>query len=154
MSSVTRVLKQAIFSFEAVCWAPAHLDIDRSPPPLVALLGSESFLSHNKRGQMALVPRREKNDSVQLTELLSRVGLFVTPWTAAHQASLSITNSRGLLKLMSIESVMPSNHLILCHPLRLPPSIFPSIRIFSFFFWRCYFFLFVCFFHLFLLVGC
>ena len=54
-----------------------------------------------------------------------------TSWTAAHQASLSITNSRSLLKLMSIESVMSSNHLILCHPLLLPPSIFPSIRVFS-----------------------
>ena len=54
-----------------------------------------------------------------------------TPWTAAHQASLSITNSRSLLKLMSIESAMPSNHLILCHPLLLPPSIFLSIRVFS-----------------------
>ena len=57
--------------------------------------------------------------------------VFVTPWTAARQASLSITNSRSLLKLMSIESVMPSNHLILCHPLLLLPSIFPSIRVFS-----------------------
>ena len=55
----------------------------------------------------------------------------VTPWTAARQASLSITNSWGLLKHMSIESVMPSNHLILYHPLLLPPSIFPSIRVFS-----------------------
>ena len=62
---------------------------------------------------------------------LSHVRLFVTPWTAARQASLSITNSRSLPKLMSIESVMPSNHLILCHPLLLPPSIFPSIRVFS-----------------------
>ena len=62
---------------------------------------------------------------------LSRVQLFVTPWTAARQASLSITNSWSLLKLMSIESVMPSNHLILCHPLLLQPSIFPSIRVFS-----------------------
>ena len=62
---------------------------------------------------------------------LSCVRLFVTPWTAAHQASLSITNSRNLLKLMSIESLMPSNHLILCHPLLLLPSIFPSIRVFS-----------------------
>ena len=60
----------------------------------------------------------------------SHVRLFVTPWTAAHQASLSITNSLSLLKLMSIESVMPSNHLILCRPLLLPPSIFPSIRVF------------------------
>jgi len=61
----------------------------------------------------------------------SRVRLFATPWTAACQASLSITNSQSLLKLMSIESVMPSNHLILCHPFLLPPSIFPSIRVFS-----------------------
>ena len=61
---------------------------------------------------------------------LSRVQLFATPWTAACQASLSITNSRSLLKLMSIESVIPFNHLILCRPLLLPPSIFPSIRVF------------------------
>ena len=63
--------------------------------------------------------------------MLGHVPLFATPWTAARQASLSITNSRSLLKLMSIESVMPSNHLILCHSLLLPPSIFPSIRVFS-----------------------
>ena len=63
-------------------------------------------------------------------QLLSHVQLFATPWTAACQASLSITNSPSLLKLMSIELVMPSNHLIFCHPL-LPPSIFPSIRVFS-----------------------
>ena len=62
---------------------------------------------------------------------LSCVQLFATPWTVARQASLSITNSWSLLKLMSIESVMPSNHLILCHPLLLPPSIFPNIRVFS-----------------------
>ena len=64
-------------------------------------------------------------------QLLSHVQLFATPWTAAHQASLSITNSQNLLKLMSIESVMPSNHLILCRPLLLLPSIFTSIRVFS-----------------------
>ena len=64
-------------------------------------------------------------------QLLSRVQLFATPWTAAHQASLFITNSQGWLKLMSIESVMPSNHLILCRPLLLLPSIFPSIGVFS-----------------------
>ena len=64
-------------------------------------------------------------------QLLSRVRLFATPWTAAHQASLSIIKSWSLLKLMSIELVMPSNHLILCCPLLLPPSIFPSIRVFS-----------------------
>ena len=62
---------------------------------------------------------------------LSHVWFFVTPWTATHQASLSITNFRSSLKLMSIESVMPSKHLILCHPLLLPPPIFPSIRVFS-----------------------
>ena len=64
-------------------------------------------------------------------QLLSHVPLFVTPWTAAHQASLSITNSWSLPKLMSTESVMPSNHLILCRPLLLLPSIFPNIRVFS-----------------------
>ena len=64
-------------------------------------------------------------------QLLSCVRLFAIPWTAARQASLSITNSQNLLKLMSIESVMPSNHLILCCPLLLPPSIFPSIKVFS-----------------------
>ena len=62
---------------------------------------------------------------------LSHVQHFSTPWTAAHQASLSITNSQSLLKLMFIKLVMPSNHLILCHPLLLLPSIFPSIRVFS-----------------------
>ena len=61
----------------------------------------------------------------------SYIRLFVTPWTAAHQASLSITNSWSLLKLMSVESVMPSIHLILCRPFFLLPSIFPSIRVFS-----------------------
>ena len=68
-------------------------------------------------------------DSVQFSH--SVVWLFVSPWTAAHQTSWSITNSRRLLKLMSIEPVMPSNHLILCRPLFLPPSIIPSIRVFS-----------------------
>ena len=69
--------------------------------------------------------------SISSVRSLSCVQLFMTLWTAAHQPSLSITNSRSLLKLVSIESVMPSNHLILCHPLFLPPSIFPSIKVFS-----------------------
>ena len=73
----------------------------------------------------------EKHYVFSLVQLLSPVRFFVTPWTAAHQASLSITNSRSLLKLMSVELVMPSNHLILCHSLLLLPSIFPSTRIFS-----------------------
>ena len=68
----------------------------------------------------------------QSFQSFSHVQLFATPWTAAHQAFLSITNSRSLLKLMSIESVMPSNHLILYHPLLLLSSIFPSIRVFSY----------------------
>ena len=66
-----------------------------------------------------------------VVQLLSHVRLFATPWTAAHQASLSFTISQSLLKLMSIESVMPSNHLILCCPLLLLPSIFSNIRVFS-----------------------
>ena len=64
-------------------------------------------------------------------QFLSHVQLFVTPWTAARQHSLSVTNSQSLPKLMSIELVMPSNYLILCCPLLLPPSIFPSIRVFN-----------------------
>ena len=68
---------------------------------------------------------------ISSVQSLSRVQLFETPWTAACQASLSITDAQSLLKLMSIESVMPSNHLILCHPLLLLPSVFPSIRVFS-----------------------
>ena len=74
---------------------------------------------------------RQSRVQFSSVQSLSRVRLFVTPWTAARQASLSITNSRSLLKLMSIKSVMPSSRLILCHPLLLPPSIFPSIRVFS-----------------------
>ena len=66
-----------------------------------------------------------------LVQSVTCVRLFATPWTAARQASLSITNAQSLLKLMSIKSVMPSNHLILCHPLLLLPSIFPSVRVFS-----------------------
>ena len=68
---------------------------------------------------------------VAVVQSLRLVQLFATPWTAARQASLSFTISQSLLKLMPIESVMPSNHLILCRPLLLPPSIFPSIRVLS-----------------------
>ena len=71
-----------------------------------------------------------ESKTIQTVQSLSRVQHSATRWTAARQASLSITNS-SLLKLMSVESVMPSNHLILCHPLLLPPSIFPSIMVFS-----------------------
>ena len=78
------------------------------------------------------MPRRGKTlGEFSSVQSLSRVQLFVTPWTAAHQASLSIINSQSLLKLISFESVMPSNHLILCRPLLPLPSIFPSIRVSS-----------------------
>ena len=82
----------------------------------------------------SLTNRKQMDSSIfqfSSVQSLSHVQLFVTPWTAAHRASLSITNSQSLPKLMSIESVMPSNHLILCCPLLLLPSIFPSIRVFS-----------------------
>ena len=75
--------------------------------------------------------RELRVNQFSLVPLFSPLQLFVTPWTAARQAYLSITNCRSLPKLMSIESVMPSNHLILCHSLLLPPSIFASIRVFS-----------------------
>ena len=70
-------------------------------------------------------------NTLDVVQLLSHVQFFVIPWTAAHQASLSITNSWSLLKFMAIELVMPSNHLILCRSLFLLPSVFPSIRVFS-----------------------
>ena len=78
-----------------------------------------------------MTKRRKKQCLLSSVQSLSHVQLFATAWTAACQASLSITNSWSLLNLMSIESVMPSNHLILCPPLLLLPSIFPSIRVFS-----------------------
>ena len=80
--------------------------------------------------QLVFIPRHNEN-ILSSVQSLSRVWLFATPWTAAHQASLSITDSWSSFKLMSIESVMPSNQLILCHPLLLLPSIFPTIRVFS-----------------------
>ena len=88
---------------------------------------SDSASSHSHESLM----REKDNSPCSLLQLLSYVWLFVTPWTAAHQASLSIINSQSLLKLMSVESVMPSNHLNFCCPLLLLPSIFPSIRVFS-----------------------
>ena len=94
------------------------------------LLGS--FLRSETHGQFSLQNIFDQCFPQQFSSVqsLSCVRLFATPWTAAHQASLSITNSRSLLKLMSIESVMPSSHLIICCPLLLLPSIFPSIRVF------------------------
>ena len=93
----------------------------------VFLLGK----SHGQRSQAGYTQQGHKESDTTEQLFLSLVQLFVTPWTVAHQASLSFTISRSLLKLTSIELVMPSNHLILCHPLLLLPSVFPSIRVFS-----------------------
>ena len=104
------------------------------PPTPVSLLGKfhgqRRLVGYSSQGHKDL----DKTEWLTLirfsVQSFNHVQLFETPWTAACQASLSITNSQSLLKFMSIESVMPSNHLILCRPL-LPPSIFPSIRVFS-----------------------
>ena len=99
------------------------------------------FLPGESHGQRSLAGYSpwglKESDTTEVTSHAGTRGVrfssidFVTPWTAARQPSLSITNSQSLLKLMSIESVMPSSHLILCHPLLLPLSIFASIRVFS-----------------------
>ena len=88
---------------------------------------------HDKNSQETDSSQKAKNilNMISSVQLLSRVQLFATPWSTARQASLYITNSHSSCKLMSIELVMPSNHLIPCHPLLLLPSIFPSIRVFS-----------------------
>ena len=93
----------------------------------------EQMYEHHrwKRGAMNLDSVIDIYIYISSVQSLSHVSLFVTPWTAAHQAFLSITNSGSLLKLISIKSVMVSNHLILCRPLLLLPSVFPSIRVFS-----------------------
>ena len=104
---------------------------------LIPSLWPQKWLSAlNISGIFSILQWREDNHipnsscsyhQLSSVQWLSRVHLFATPWTAAHQASLPITNSQSLLKLMSIELVMPSNHLILCHPLLFLPSVFPSI---------------------------
>ena len=98
------------------------------------LLQSSIYVHHIKYQQVnqyVLLWKKKNREIPQSVQLLSQVWLFVTPWTAAHWVSLSITSSWSLLKVMSIELLMPSNHLILCHFLLLLPSIFPSIRVFS-----------------------
>ena len=103
-------------------------------------VGSQSFLQGIFQTQglnsgllhcRQILYTRHRGSPVSSVQLLSHVWLFAVPWTAVHQASLSITNSQSLPKLMSIESVMPSNHPNLCRPLLLLPSIFPNIRVFS-----------------------
>ena len=91
--------------------------------PLLLLLCLSEYIIYPNKAPV-------ETNFVVIVQWISRVRLFATPWTAALQASLSITNSHSLLKLMSIMSVMSSNQLILCRPLLLPPSVFPSIRVF------------------------
>ena len=130
---------------------PGYPEVPGTPPRLGSWppRGQNSRLSHNKvqrgifreethpTGRVGQFGRKERHwlCSCQVfivaVQLLSCVQLFATPWTAAHQACLSFTVSQILLKLMFIELVMPSNHLILCHPLLPLPSIFPSIKVFS-----------------------
>ena len=94
-------------------------------------LNSPQFVKYVSCNVFWFSLRRKHQDQFSSVQSLSHVQFFATPWIAACQVSLSIINSRSLLKLMSITLVMTSNHLILCHPLLLPPSIFPSIRLFS-----------------------
>ena len=122
-SSVHGILQARILEWVAISFPRG------SPWPLNTLLLDECFY-------FFIVMRLLKQQILAFSlissvQSLNHVLLFVTPWTVSHQASLSITNSQSFLKLMSMESIMPFNHLILCHPLLLLPSIFPSIRVFS-----------------------
>ena len=92
---------------------------------------SKEWWAHSRAEEISRFVGKLPGKLISSVQSLSRVWLFATPWTTARQASLSITNSWSLPKLVSIELVMPSNHLILCHPLLLLPSIFPNIRVFS-----------------------
>ena len=122
---------QVIMTSGAQCLPPHQLPATKHAR--LPILGSFLGLSHTMgcppkpSGELQVLPRVVQFISVQS---LCCVRLFATPWTAARQASLSITNSWSLLKLMSIASVMPSNHLILCHPLLLLPSLFPYTTLF------------------------
>ena len=120
-----------------VCIHPPRLGLPSYPPQSHPSRSSQNTdletRIYTREKTVSSISGSGKLDSVQFSSVhsLSRVWLFATPWITAHQASLSITNSRSSRKLMSIESVMPSSHLILCHPLLLLPSIPPSIRVFS-----------------------
>ena len=125
--NLTHMFSYSFFHFSSLYYSNLEhifsLSFSSSPPS--SLLISYSIIKCWKSSKLTA---RFSFSSVQL---LSRVQLLATPWTAVCKASLPIKNSQSLLKLKSTESVMPSNHLILCHPLFLPPSIFPSIRVFS-----------------------
>ena len=121
--------------FHQVIWLVSKLWFNHIlVKPFQQLFSKRCYLSCPcKDGTSNITWSQPVQNSFQLSSVqsLTHVWLFVTPWTAARQASPSITNSRSLLKLISIKLVMPSKHLILCHPLLLLPSIFPSIRVFS-----------------------
>ena len=110
------------------CWVSIFL-VQKKRLPCESLHVAGNY--HTLYKQRGLESDFHTETCISSVQLLSPVQLFVTPWSAGHQASLSITSSWSLPKLMSVELVMPSNHLILCHPLLLPSSIFPSIRVFS-----------------------
>ena len=113
-------------------WACGIISDQRSNPCLLHWQADSLPLSHHGSPYVAFIfCHHNSAPRFSSVQLFNHVLLFVTPWTAARQASLSITTSQSLLKLMSVESVMPSNHLILCHSLLFLPSIFPSIRVFS-----------------------
>ena len=108
-----------------------HPKIFKRLDPCTSHLNISTVLTVPQPNKLSLATSSAQNAfySLSSVQLLSHVQLLAIPWTAAHQASLSITNSQSLLKFMSIELVMPSNHLILCRPLILLPSIFPKIRV-------------------------
>jgi len=112
-------------------WSLLYLHIIHQYGPQTSQALKNDKLQHNQSSSNPVAATIVSLVFVAVVQSLSRVWLFVTLWTAARQASLSITNSQSLPKLRSIESVMPSNHLILCHPLLLLPSNFPSIRVFA-----------------------
>ena len=114
-----------LHGFQELC---QELKVETTNTLFLIVTDRHRFLKQNPR---TINCKRTDLRLFSSVQLLSHVRLFATPWTAACQVSLYITNSRSLLKLMSIELVMPSNHLIFCHPLLHPPSISPSIRVFS-----------------------
>ena len=111
-----------LWDLQSVFLSSLSLSLSPPPPASLSLLLPPSFY---------LYPMTSISSLLSSAQSLSCVQLFATPWTAAHQASLPITNSQSLRKLMCIASVISSNHLILCCPVLLPPYIFPSIRVFS-----------------------
>ena len=138
---ITKILRVEFVRDNSLIWG--CMKVVENKPANVVWAKHENdfrFFIFSKKGkQWRYLTREEtfpeanftKNNLVVVVHLFSCVLLFATSWTAARQASLAIINSRSLLKLMSIELVMPSNHLILCRPLLLPPPIFPTIRVFS-----------------------